>query len=376
MWLNGHIFSVQMSGRKRDRSPEGNVVKIRGLPYEATALDLCKYFTNCKIKGGARGIWFCVNDRNLPTGVAYMELVSYRDVDSAKRMHKMSMGQRYLEIYDVAESELEIEKRRGATNEFGFNERRKDYESRSSGRGGYGGGGFGRGGGSSGGFRGRSSSPKNLGPPRNAASEYCIKLRGLPFSADREDVLQFLEDVDVCGGSKGVVFIMEAKSHRPSGDAYVEVKSSSDIDRALKYHKKNLGSRYVEVFEASSKDVARAKDKAEDGKELSKAFKVNLRGLPYSTTEREISDWVSEAAKAMTVELTYDRQGRPSGSAYAYFKTEDEAKAVAKEMHKRDLGTRYIEVYYDDVTTEYKNKRSRSRSPVRGRRSRSGSESN
>ena len=26
------------------------------------------------------------------------------------------------------------------------------------------------------------------------------------------------------------------------------------------------------------------------------------------------------------------------GSAYAYFKTEDEAKAVAKEMHKRDLG--------------------------------------
>jgi len=169
---------------------------------------------------------------------------------------------------------------------------------------------------------------------------------------------------------------MEAKSHRPSGDAYVEVKSSSDIDRALKYHKKNLGSRYVEVFEASSKDVARAKDKAEDGKELSKAFKVNLRGLPYSTTEREISDWVSEAAKAMTVELTYDRQGRPSGSAYAYFKTEDEAKAVAKEMHKRDLGTRYIEVYYDDVTTEYKNKRSRSRSPVRGRRSRSGSESN
>ena len=42
---------------------------------------------------------------------------------------------------------------------------------------------------------------------------------------------------------------------------------------------------------------------------LNKIFKY------FSTTEREISDWVSEAAKAMTAELTYDRQGRPSGKS-------------------------------------------------------------
>ena len=45
----------------------------------------------------------------------------------------------------------------------------------------------------------------------------------------------------------------------------------------------------------------------------SKTFKY------FSTTECDISDWVSEAAKAMTVELTYDRQGRPSGTiSYRY----------------------------------------------------------
>jgi len=31
--------------------------------------------------------------------------------------------------------------------------------------------------------------------------------------------------------------------------------------------------------------------------------------------------------------------GRPSGQAEAYFRTVREAKAVAKEMHRRNLGT-------------------------------------
>ena len=32
------------------------------------------------------------------------------------------------------------------------------------------------------------------------------------------------------------------------------------------------------------------------------------------------------------------RRGRPSGQAMVYFRTESEAKEVATEMHKRDLG--------------------------------------
>lgn len=200
-------------------------------------------------------------------------------------------------------------------------------------------------------------------------------MRGLPFSADKEEVVEFLEDVDVCGGSKGVIFIMDSKSHRPSGDAYVEVQSNSDIQRALKLHRKNLGSRYIEVFDANSKDVARAKDKEENEKAKSDAFKVNLRGLPYRTTERDISDWLSEAADPIQVEVTMDRTGRPSGSAYAYFKTQEEARRVVQEMHKRDLGTRYIECYFDEDEDV---KRERSRSPIRERRRaarQSGSES-
>jgi len=369
---------------RRDRSPDANIVKVRGLPYEATAIDMCKYFTDCKIRGGARGVWFCVNDRNLPTGVAFIELNSPRDVDFALRLHKQRMGQRYLEIFEVRKSELDTEIRNGATNEFGFNENRRASLSRDDGYGGRGGGGFGRGGGSMGGGfsytqRDRSSSPgAKLGPPRNTASEHCVKLRGLPFTASREDVIEFLDDVDVCGGSKGVVFIMESKTKRPSGDCYVEVNEKSDIERAIKLNRKNLGSRYVEVFEANSKDVARAKDKEEDDAAKKNSFKVNLRGLPFKTTENEISKWLSEAAEPVEVEITYERSGRPAGSAYAYFKTEEEARAVAKEMHKRDLGTRYIEVYFEDkyyVDKEKDSKRDKSRSPIRGRRSRSGSES-
>lgn len=391
-----------MSGRgRRDRSPSDPIIKVRGLPYEATAIDLCKFFSDCRLKGGPRGIFFCTNDRKLPTGTAYIELESFRDVKTALRRNRDVLGNRYLEIYESNQDELEDEIRNGATNEFGFNENRRDrgrFDS-DNGRGmrggsGGAGGGFGRGGATSGGgrsrdrdyyspprgatrqkSRSRSKERRSYAPPRNCASEHCIKLRGLPWSATKEDVVDWLDDVDCCGGSNGVVFIMDPKINRPSGDAYVEVESSADIKRALRLHKKNMGSRYVEVFEANSKDVARAKDIEDNDKEREEAFMVNLRGLPYSTTEREIIDWISEAAEPFDVIITIDKMGRPSGQANAYFKTEDEALKVVKEMHRRDLGTRYIECYMDGVRggdggggRDRDRDMDRSRSPIRGRR--------
>jgi len=389
-----------MSGRgRRERTPSDPIIKVRGLPYEATAIDLCKFFSDCRLKGGPRGIYFCTNDRKLPTGTAYVELESFKDVKTALRRNRDTLGNRYVEIYETNQDELDDEIRNGATNEFGFNENRRDrgrldMDSGRSfrGSGGGGGRGFGRGGGSGGGggrfrddspprgarqkSRSRSRERRSYAPPRNCASEHCIKLRGLPWSATKEDVVDWLDDVDCCGGSDGVVFIMDQKINRPSGDAYVEVETSADIKRALRLHKKNMGSRYVEVFEANSKDVARAKDIEDNDKEREEAYMVNLRGLPYRTTEREIIDWVSEAAEPFDVVITMDKMGRPSGQANAYFKTEDEALKVVKEMHRRDLGTRYIECYLDGVRESNDGggggrdrDMDRSRSPIRGRRS-------
>jgi len=420
-----------MAGRGRSPDRDSPVIKVRGLPYEATALDLCKFFTDCKIKAGPRGIYFTLNERKQPTGEAFIEMTSYRDVNSALRRHRDRMGSRYLEIFESRASVLEKEIKNGATNAFGFNENRRDHGSRSfdrsssfdrgydrsssfdrgfdrgggrySGGGqfsGYGGGGyrdrspvrgFGRGGGGGydddrgfgrdrgggGGFgrdRGGMTSERgrDKGPPKSKVSDYVVKLRGLPWSVTKDEIADFLTDsVHIVGGQKGILILMEEGRDRPSGDAYVEVESDKDVSNAIKQHKNKIGVRYVEVFEANVKDVARAKDKEVHREALKAGYSVKLRGIPYSATVEEVKDWLSEAADAIEVVIPDDRRGRPSGQAIAHFKTAEEANTVVREMHKRDMGARYIECLLEggggdieikDMRAERKERREKSKS--------------
>ena len=44
----------------------------------------------------------------------------------------------------------------------------------------------------------------------------------------------------------------------------------------------------------------------------------------------------------------HPRDGRPDGSANAVFETTRDAKRVVAELHRRDMGSRYIECFYDE----------------------------
>ena len=73
--------------------------------------------------------------------------------------------------------------------------------------------------------------------------------------------------------------------------------------------------RYVEVFEANPLDVERAKDQEEGGgrggggrdRGRRSGHTVQLRGLPFRASEREIADWLSEAADPDEVIIVMDR---------------------------------------------------------------------
>jgi heterogeneous nuclear ribonucleoprotein F/H len=73
-----------------------------------------------------------------------------------------------------------------------------------------------------------------------------IKLRGLPWNATPLDILSFLEDVEVMNGEKGVYMAISPRDGRPNGEAFLELASPDDVDKAFSYNKNTLGHRYIE----------------------------------------------------------------------------------------------------------------------------------
>ena len=73
--------------------------------------------------------------------------------------------------------------------------------------------------------------------------------------------------------------------------------------------------RYIEVFEANPLDVNRSRDGGGRGggygrderRGRARGYTVTLRGLPYRSSEREIVDWLSEAADPLEVIIEMDR---------------------------------------------------------------------
>jgi len=384
-----------------------SVIKVRGLPYESTAREICSFFRDCEIIGGASGIFFTLNQRGLPTGEAFIEMETQSDIDSALRHNKERMGSRYIEVF---ESRLSVmEKVRSAQR--GVRPAREDSRDRGSR------GNFNRapGGDRERGFaaiererdnarlndRGFSGgNDRGFGGGRGGRNscDFACRLRGLPWSASKRDIMDFLHRVNVVGGEDGIIVTLNDRG-QPSGDAYIELESQDDLDAALRCHRRDLGNRYVEVFEASGNEVERARDDLNSGRggrggggggfgggrnndgggfgggrndgggrnndrndggrnndggglrgssRNTKGYVVQLRGLPYKVTEREIADWLAESAEPTDVVIIMDRRQRPSGEADASFSSRKDAQKVVQQMHRRDMGHRYVECFFED----------------------------
>jgi hypothetical protein len=73
-----------------------------------------------------------------------------------------------------------------------------------------------------------------------------VRLRGLPWNVCVEDIMQFLQGVNVLNGEKGIHLITSFKDGRPNGECFVECATEDDVDSAFGLHKQMLGHRYIE----------------------------------------------------------------------------------------------------------------------------------
>lgn len=192
------------------------------------------------------------------------------------------MGSRYIEVFEVRKFDYY----RAIASTMADRERSEEYPSGAPPplRGGHSGGGY---------KRDRSRSPTHHhhrasashpdhGPSSKTATSSILKMRGLPYTAREQDVVDFFgqlvvenNDVDVDddnnnntnrnGNEETVelttehVMIVGGGGGRPSGMAFVQFPSLQAASVALQKDRKSMGHRYIELFPSDEEERKRHK---------------------------------------------------------------------------------------------------------------------
>lgn len=82
-----------------------------------------------------------------------------------------------------------------------------------------------------------------------------LRMRGLPFSATRQEILEFFQDFEPLEDS---VCLTCRSDGRATGEAYVAFNSPDDAKKAMSLHRSTMGTRYIELFISNKDEDARA----------------------------------------------------------------------------------------------------------------------
>ncbi|XP_051879817.1 LOW QUALITY PROTEIN: epithelial splicing regulatory protein 1 [Pristis pectinata] len=202
------------------------VIRMRGLPFVATAEEVLMFFgSNCPVTGGKEGILFVKYPDGRPTGDAFVLFACEEYAQNALKKHKDLLGKRYIELFRSTAAEVQQVLNRYTSTPL------------------------------------IPIAPAPIIPvlPQpfvpSTSMRDCIRLRGLPYAATIEDILEFLGEFTYDIRPQGVHMVLNQQG-RPSGDAFIQMKSS---DRAFltsqKCHKRTMKDRYVEVFQCSADEM-------------------------------------------------------------------------------------------------------------------------
>lgn len=82
-----------------------------------------------------------------------------------------------------------------------------------------------------------------------------LRMRGLPFSATKEDIAKFFEVYNPVPDS---IVLTYRSDGRATGEAYVGFESPQASQNAMDLHRKSMGNRYIELFLSNKEEHGRA----------------------------------------------------------------------------------------------------------------------
>uniref|UniRef100_A0A8C7FFB3 RRM domain-containing protein n=1 Tax=Oncorhynchus kisutch TaxID=8019 RepID=A0A8C7FFB3_ONCKI len=270
------------------------IIRAKGLPWSCTTDDLIQFFSECRVRDGVKGIHLTVNRDGKPNGQAFIELEHEEDVSKALEKHRQYLGPRYIEVFEVTNSDAE------------------------------------------------AILKKSVQLP---ARDGVVRIRGLPYSCTETDVMLFFSGLDVT--EDGVTLVTDHRG-RNSGEAYVQFLSQEQADEALTRDREVIGNRYIEVFPSRRSEIGGRKktESVEEGRNsrpsqphrpaaqpprhgshpvssLPQHF-VHMRGLPFQATGDDIVQFFSPLALSRIL-VEFGPDGRASGEADVYFTSHQDA---------------------------------------------------
>lgn len=219
------------------------IVRMRGLPYDATAQQVLDFFTSgedpVQVLDGTEGVLFVRRADGRATGDAFVLFAKEEDSPKALSRHRKLIGSRYIELFRSTIAEVQQVLNRS-------------LESRTS----------------------QTSTPSTAPAPAegllpvalvpqhvitSGTAKDCVRLRGLPYEAQVEHILTFLEEFAKNIVVQGVHMVFNAQGH-PSGEAFIQMDSeaSAFLCAQQKHHRyMTFGKkqRYIEVFQCSGDDM-------------------------------------------------------------------------------------------------------------------------
>ncbi|KAM6958775.1 G-rich sequence factor 1 [Aplochiton taeniatus] len=290
------------------------IIRAKGLPWSCTAEDLLRFFSDCKIRGGLKGIHLTVNRNGKPNGQALIEMEHEEDVSKALEKHRQYLGPRYVEVFEVTNSDAE------------------------------------------------DILKKSVQLP---TIDGVVRLRGLPYSCTETDIVMFFSDFHIV--EDGVTIVRDYRG-RNSGEAYVQFASQEMADEALQKDREAIGNRYIEVFPSRSSEIQSSWRKMNStapkssplstfrsgsiteprtGSYGSSAHFIHMRGLPFQATAEHIVQFFSPIGLSKVL-IEYGPNGKPSGEADVYFECHEDALS-AMSRDKAHLQERYIELFLNSA---------------------------
>mmetsp|Transcript_31201 Transcript_31201/g.87507 ORF Transcript_31201/g.87507 Transcript_31201/m.87507 type:complete len:388 (-) Transcript_31201:66-1229(-) len=365
------------------KSKTEHVVKLRGIPWEASETDIQSFFSPAMVTVG--DVYFVLNRRGKETGECYVVLANEEDVQKALTLDRSCIGKRYIEVFVGRPEDLH----RNITR-----------------------------------CKGEVAYPGDLEMTRESenAKELAacsVRMRGLPYSTTAAEIVDFFKGLNVDEDS--VTFTYNYHN-RPSGEAYVRFRSNEEAAKALMHNRENIGSRYIELFPCTETEAvmtfskrpkgergdrrnhgnnngagsgsARAANFGEEpavvayeepqqqqvvahaeepvggagagqqssriprvlsvhwiGRDMNPPTKpsnctVHMRGLPYSCTYEEVERFFDGFdMMPSTISFGYNYQGRLTGEAYVRFMSPEGATGAVEKLTGKKIGKRYIELF-------------------------------